>query len=300
MRKLFPLLLAAILAFVPASPASAAKRKAVHLVRIDAKSIDDPSRSVRVYLPPSYDRPESRDRRYPVLFLLHGWPGSDNNWADQGKAGRTLDSLSANGEIPEVIAIMPNGHGVGLLGRSIWMNSFDGRSHMEDFVAQDLCAWADTTYRTIADADHRVVVGLSDGGTAAFNLLMRHRDRFSAAASLSGRFWLEKEVGMTAALIGKGDSAVAFLEANSPGARLVSGEKDAFTGARLYVDCGTSDHDISDNREFHAELTKAGVPHEYHEFPGGHGWGYWRAHLRDALLSVLGTTTPPAEKSSSP
>ena len=289
MRPLFPLLLAGLLAVTAAAPATAAKRKAVHLVRIAAKTLDDPSRSVRVYLPPSYDQPDAHDRRYPLLFLLHGWPGSDDNWADQGKAGATLDSLSARGEIPEVIAIMPNGHGLGMLGRSLWLNSFDGRSHLEDFVAQDLLAWADSTYRTIPDADHRTVIGLSDGGTGAFNLLMRYRDRFSGAGSLSGRFWLEKEVGMTAPLIGKGDSAVAFLEANSPGARLVRGDKDAFTGARLYVDCGTSDHDISDNREFHAELEKAGVRHEYHEFPGGHGWKYWRTHLRDALLSLLGT-----------
>ena len=289
MRPLFPLLLAGLLAVTAAAPATAAKRKATHLVRIDAKTLDDPSRSVRVYLPPSYDQPDARDRRYPVLFLLHGWPGSDDNWADQGKAGATLDSLSARGEIPEVIAIMPNGHGLGMLGRSLWLNSFDGRSHMEDFVARELLAWTDSTYRTIPDAAHRTVIGLSDGGTGAFNLLMRYRDRFSGAGSLSGRFWLEKEVGMTAPLIGKGDSAVAFLEANSPGARLVNGEKDAFTGARLYVDCGTSDHDISDNREFHAELERAGVKHEYHEFPGGHGWKYWRTHLRDALLSLLGT-----------
>jgi putative tributyrin esterase len=288
MRTLFPLLLVAALAVSTAAPATAAKRKAVRLVRIEARTLDDPSRSVRVYLPPSYDRADARDRRYPVVYLLHGWPGSDDNWADQGRAGATLDSMSARGEIPEVIAIMPNGHGLGMLGRSLWLNSFDGRSHMEDFVAQELLAWTDSTYRTIPDAEHRTVIGLSDGGTGAFNLLMRHRDRYSAAGSLSGRFWLEKEVGMTAPLIGKGDSAVAFLEANSPGARLAR-EKDVFTGARLYVDCGVSDHDISDNRQFHAELEKAGVPHEYHEFPGGHGWKYWRAHLRDALLSLLGT-----------
>lgn len=297
MRALFPLLLAAVLAVTTASPATAAKRKAVRLVRIEARALEDPSRAVRVYLPPSYDHPESRDRRYPVVFLLHGWPGSDDNWADQGKAGATLDSMSARGEIPEVIAIMPNGHGVGMLGRSLWLNSFDGRSHMEDFVARDLLAWTDSTYRTIADAEHRTIIGLSDGGTGAFNLLMRYRDRYSGAGSLSGRFWLEKEVGMTAPLIGKGDSAVAFLEANSPGARIAR-EKDVFAGARLYVDCGLSDHDLSDDREFHSELEKAGVPHEYHEFPGGHGWKYWRTHLRDALLSLLGTQ--PAGKKNEP
>src|SRR4029078_12703598 len=169
--------------------------------------------------------PDARDRRYPVVVLLHGWPGSDDNWADQGRAGATLDSMSARGEIPEVIAIMPNGHGLGLLDCSLCLTSFDGRSRMEDFIAQELLAWTDSTYRTIADAEHRTIIGLSDGGTRAVHLLMRYRHRYSGAGSLSGRFWLEKEVGMTAPLIGKGDSAVAFLEANSPGARIAR-EKD--------------------------------------------------------------------------
>ncbi len=297
MRTLSSLFTAALLLLATLASADPHGHKS-RLFRIAAPTLDDPARSVRVYLPPSYDLPESSAKHYPVVYLLHGWPGSDDNWADQGKAGVTLDSLTANGEIPEVIAIMPNGHGVGLIGRSIWMNSYDGRSHMEDFVVHDLLAWTDSTWRTIPDADHRAVIGLSDGGTAAFNLLMRHRSLFSAAASLSGRFWLEKEMGMNGALIGKGDSAVAFLERNSPGAR-IEREKNSLMSARLYIDCGIKDHDISDNREFHAELERAGIPHEYHEYPGGHGWSYWRKHLRDALLGLIGTRLP-AEHAASP
>ena len=297
MRYLAPLLLAAsVLAALPAS-ADPGRPHSIRLVRIFAPTLGDPQRSVRVYLPPSYDRTDSTDRRYPVVYLLHGWPGSDDNWPDQGRCGITLDSLSEAGAIPEVIGVMPNGHGVGVFGRSLWLDSANGKSRMEDFVVHDLVSWVDTTYRTIPDAAHRAVIGLSDGGTAAFNLVMRHRDVFSAAGSLSGRYWLEKEMGMNAALIGRGDSAVAYLQANSPGARIEQ-DKDALMSARLYIDCGVDDHDIDDDRHFDVALTEAGVPHEYHEFPGGHGWHYWRAHLRDALLGILGTRE--AERAASP
>src|SRR5262249_3820125 len=135
----------------------------VRMLRMSSAALGDPHHSVRVYLPPSYEKPEARDRRYTVLYLLHGWPGGDGNWPGEGRCAQMLDSLSARGEIPELIAVMPNGNGVGTLGRSLWLNSADGRSRMEDFVAHDLVAWTDSSFRTVADSAHRIVIGLSDG-----------------------------------------------------------------------------------------------------------------------------------------
>jgi len=59
-----------------------------------------PERSVRVYLPASYRRPESALRRYPLVLLLHGWPGSDKDWVKKGDADKTADSLMARGRMP--------------------------------------------------------------------------------------------------------------------------------------------------------------------------------------------------------
>src|SRR5690349_107226 len=83
------------------------------------------TRETRVWLPPSYDRPDARERRYPLVVLLHGWPGSQGNWPGQGRAGETLGRLCGDGTIPEVIALFPDGGGPGTLGRSLWADSWD-------------------------------------------------------------------------------------------------------------------------------------------------------------------------------
>jgi pimeloyl-ACP methyl ester carboxylesterase len=70
--------------------------------RVEFRSFRPPSlggdrKDCRVYFPASYDSPASRERRYPVIVFLHGWPGSEGNWPGQGHALETLDQMSASG-----------------------------------------------------------------------------------------------------------------------------------------------------------------------------------------------------------
>ncbi len=139
-RSLFAVSLLALAAV--AAPAPAAPRLEGQCLRTEMTSavLGGKKRTVRVYLPPSYARPEAATRRYPVIYMLHGWPGSDGNWVTMGHACETADSMIARGEIPEVILVFPNGAGPGLLGRSLWMNSYDGRVRVEDYVVHDVVA----------------------------------------------------------------------------------------------------------------------------------------------------------------
>jgi enterochelin esterase-like enzyme len=255
----------------------------VLMTTLPAPSMHEMARSVRVYLPPSYPRPESAKRRYPVVYLLHGWPGGDGNWVGHGRAAQTLDSLSAHGAIPEMIAVMPNGNGIGLLGRQGWLNSYDGRAKMEDFVWKDLVQWTDQHYRTIPDSAHRALIGLSEGATAALNIAFKHPGVFMACGGLSGEYVVGKDVGMKAVW---GDEATAtrIREENSPtlyAAKIVA----TLRRQVIYFDCGASDSELEDNQRLERTLTQLGVPHVYQEFPGTHGWGFWKIHLRDALLA---------------
>src|SRR6185503_6019332 len=107
------------------------ERHRIHSPTLDAK------RSVRVYLPPSYFLADSASRRYPTIYLLHVWPGGDGDWIGRGDAARTADTLIASGRMPEAILVCPSGRGRGVLGRSLYVDSHDGRSKVFTFVAED-------------------------------------------------------------------------------------------------------------------------------------------------------------------
>ena len=278
-----PIVLTSLAAPVGAGPAEGQGR--IVQLTLPAPSMNEAARSVRVYLPPSYDRHEAAQRRYPVVYLLHGWPGGDGNWPGHGRAAETLDSLSARGAIPEVIAVMPSGNGIGLLGRQGWLNSYDGKARMEDFVWKDLVGWTDRTYRTKPDSAHRALIGLSEGASAAINIAFKHPGVFGACGGLSGEYVLGHDIGMKA-VWGDEPTATRIRQENSP--TLYAGRIAASLKRQvIYFDCGTMDGELDDNRQFDRTLTGLGVPHVYHEFSGMHGWGYWKVHLRDALITCL-------------
>jgi len=294
---MIPALFLAVAVAAAHTHAPAAGHGSIRRYEIDAPELHDPNRAVRVYTPPGYDDPDSSTRRYPVVYLLHGWPGSEGNWPSMGHATVTADSLIASGRIPPVLLVFPNGNGKGLLGRSLYVDSYDGQSKMEQFLTHRLLAWVDSTFRTVPDAADRAVIGLSDGGTAAINLVFQHPDLFSACGSHSADLRLEKGFGM-GGVVGPEPGATLLLEAKSP---LTYVRALPHIGHPvIYFDCGDDDESAGENREFDVMLTGMGVAHTYREFPGTHDWKYWRAHLPASLVAVTakmrGAEAPPAER----
>lgn len=249
-------------------------------------------RDCRVYLPPSYATDEGVKRRYPVIVFLHGWPGAEGNWPGQGHAGETLDRLIATQRIPEVIGLFPDGTGVGHLGRSMWLDSRDGRSRLETFLAHDLVAWADRTFRTLADPAYRGVIGLSDGATGAMNQVLRHPDVYGAVGAHSGVYRLTSDWS-SGPLFGDEPQASRMREAYSPFAELLEHHR-RLTHATIYFDCGEQDESIADNHALHARLDSLHITHEFHVYPGSHDWDYWRAHLEQSLIAVTARMGPEA------
>ena len=284
------LLLAVTLAAAAPAPASppatevAPARGVLKHLYIDAPEVRDSKRDVRVYTPPGYDDPANADKRYPVIYLLHGWPGSEGNWPNMGHAADTADSLIAKGRIPPVVLVFPDGTGKGLLGRSLYIDSYDGVSKVETFITHHLVSWVDSVYRTIRSPASRGVIGLSDGGTAAINFVLQHPDIFGACGSHSADLRLSKGMGM-GGVIGPEPGATKLLKAYSPLVYAPDVLPHLDTPV-IYFDCGADDESAAENREFDAMLTKLGVPHTYHEFPGTHEWKYWRSHLPASLEAV--------------
>ncbi len=277
-----PRALAVSLALLQPFAAGADSGGRVFKTTMPAPSLGQPRRNVLVYLPPSYDLPAAASRRYPVVYLLHGFPGRADDWFGRGHAGHAADSLIAAGAIPEVILVGPDGNR-GFFGRTFFANAFDGSYPMEHFMTRDLVAWTDSSFRTIRAPAARALIGLSDGGTAAFNLALAHPDLFGAAGAHSADFRLTRGFDMRG-IVGPADGAQRFLDALSPLVYLRSG--GARTWPSLYFDCGTEDESFGSNRELDALLDSLGVAHAFHAFPGSHTWGYWGRHLHQSLVAV--------------
>lgn len=146
---------------------------------------DPAEQNVSIYLPPSYDTLPAK--RYPVVYLLHGYAGSNKTWTvDSAEYGYNiqpvLDALIANGKIREMIVVAPNGRNA--YKGSMYVNSAV-TGNWEDYVYRDVVTYIDAHYRTIARPASRGIAGHSMGGYGAIYLGMKHPDVFGAVYALS-------------------------------------------------------------------------------------------------------------------
>lgn len=149
--------------------------------------LGDPARrAVTVYLPPQYD--QEPGRRFPVVYLLHGFKAKNQLWTKPAAPGQGLnledmvDGLIRQGRIQPLIIVMPDGSNG--YGGSFYVNS-PVTGNWEDFISQDLVAHIDRAYRTIPLAQARGLAGHSMGGYGAFLIGMRHPEIFGAVYALS-------------------------------------------------------------------------------------------------------------------
>jgi len=150
---------------------------------------DSPDRDVSVYLPPSYAT--ERNRRYPVVYLLHGYTNTDEGWYGPGvksgfqSANTTLpavaDNAIANGAA-EMILVMPNAFTV--YQGSMYSNSVT-TGDWEAYITHDLVEYIDAHYRTIPQRASRGLAGHSMGGYGTIRLAMKYPDVFSSIYILS-------------------------------------------------------------------------------------------------------------------
>ncbi|WP_299479300.1 alpha/beta fold hydrolase [uncultured Roseibium sp.] len=138
------------------------------------------SQGAAVYLPPSYD--DGSDRRFPVIYLLHGNFDDYDVWLEHFGVPVILDRMIAAGNIPELIVVMPNGGN--RYGGGFYRNS-PVSGNWADFISIDLVEFVDEHFQTLSNPVSRAVVGHSMGGYGALNLGMNHPDVFSVVWALS-------------------------------------------------------------------------------------------------------------------
>jgi len=140
---------------------------------------DSPDRDVSIYLPPSYKA--QTHRRYPVLYLLHGYMDNDDNWFGAKHifvdAPAAIDKSLADDGAREMIVVMPNAY-------TVYMGSMYSDSvttgDWERFITHDLVAYVDSHYRTIADRAGRGLAGHSMGGYGTIRLGMKYPEVYSS------------------------------------------------------------------------------------------------------------------------
>ena len=220
-----------------------------------------------VYVPGDYAAEPTRD--FPVVYFLHGYPGNEDQWIGDGaQLPHVLDQLISTGELPPVLAVMPDGNGQALSDAE-WGNSRHG-DRVEDWLVGRAVPEVDHRYRTLGTG-FRAVAGLSSGGFGAINLALRHPDVFRWAASYSGFFF------------GRRDIFGADQPANSPA--LIASHVPPV--ARMPLFLGTGDTDrvfLAQQSAFVATLHDLGwLPVHEDLVAGGHGWEAWRLEMVHSL-----------------
>ncbi len=236
--------------------------------------------TVWLYLPPGYDRGA---QRYPVVYTV---PWDLTHWAMGIHVQALLDQAITGGSLPPSIVAFIDLSG-GPFPNSECANSWDGREHADTYVSSTVVSYIDAHYRTIADARARTILGYSQGGFCAANLLLRHPDVFRQAVIFSGYFEAGLSSGETVNAWMPWGHVPSVVAANSPmqtASTLAPAVRD-----RLFVVL-SSQPDLgvfgSQASQFAAVLRRAGYPTDFLWNQLGHAWKEVRLEFVPALWAV--------------
>jgi len=279
-------------------------------------------------VPASYST--SKTKKYPVAYFLHGATANEHFWTDSLRLDIILDSLYKLG-VPEMLVVMPDGDNSGYhnwVAPETYQECVSGggtepratycvhQANYGDYIAKDLVKHIDSTYRTLATAQHRALAGYSLGGGGSIYLSLTNHNVFGAAASLSGGIFDLLNIGTVDSPIIATDTAqlhqfyigfawvdfdmahqyggnVADWSTYDPRTILEALPNDSVPPIWMIV--GTYDNfALPGNQTLHNILTQRGIPgHTYIEVQGDHTSTFWRAHDGEAAAWVADQIKPP-------
>jgi enterochelin esterase-like enzyme len=236
-------------------------------VDYDSKTISA-KRWMEVYTPPGY----SKDKKYPILFMLHGIGGNEGReWTGQGRAHVIIENLIADKKIEPMIVVFPNGNataggagggagqgrgGRGGGGDAAAMSGDGWGKNFENDLIKDIIPFMEKNYSVYTDREHRAVAGLSMGGGQALNIGLGNLDTFAWV----GGFSSAPNTKPAAELVPDADKATKQLKL-------------------LYVSCGNKDGLIRIGQGVHAYLKEKNVPHTWHVDDHAHDFQHWKKAL---------------------
>jgi enterochelin esterase-like enzyme len=235
------------------------------MVEYDSKTVGT-RRKMLVYTPPAY----SADRKYPVLYLLHGIGGDETEWQRFCHPENIIDNLLADGKIQPMIVVMPN-------GRAQKNDRAEGNvfasapafAAFEGDLLNDVIPAIETKYAVYTDRQHRALAGLSMGGGQSLNFGLGHLDTFA---------WI---------------GGFSSAPNTKPPAELVPDPKAAREKLKLlWLACGNKDGLIRISQGVHNYLKEHNVPHIWHVDSNGHDATEWANNLYLFVQHIFKAAAP--------
>jgi enterochelin esterase-like enzyme len=228
------------------------ERGKLEMIEYDSATVGA-KRRAQIYTPPGY----SRDKKYPVLYLLHGIGGDEFEWTRGGVANVILDNLYADKKAVPMIVVVPNGRAAkDLTARDPFPRQSPAFAAFEDDLLKDLIPYIEKNYSAKTDRASRALAGLSMGGGQSLNFGLAHLDLFGWVGGFSSA-------------------------PNTKRADELLKDPDAAKKLKLlYVACGDNDGLLRISQNVHKMLDEKKVPHIYVVVPGGrHDFKEWKNDL---------------------
>jgi beta-xylosidase/enterochelin esterase-like enzyme len=226
----------------------------IDTVFYESKTVGTERKAI-IYTPPGY----SVDKKYPVLYLLHGIGGDEKEWLRGAQPQVILDNLYADNKIEPMIVVMPNGRAMKddrAVGNIFDNTKVQAFATFEKDLLNDLIPFIETEYPVIKDREYRAIAGLSMGGGQSLNFGLGNLDWFA---------W-----------IGGFSSAP---NTKPPEELVPDTEKAKKLLKLLWISCGDNDNLISISERTHDWLESNNVPHIYYVEPGSHDFKVWKNDL---------------------
>lgn len=224
----------------------------LEILEYDSKSVGT-RRKMQVYTPPGY----TADKKYPVLWLLHGIGGDETEWQRFANVGALMDNLIADHKAVPMIVVMPNGRAQkNDRPEGDIYASAPAFAEFEKDLFNDVIPAIESRYSTQANREGRALAGLSMGGGQTLNFGLTHLDTFASLGAFSA------------------------APNSKPPAALVT--DPAATRKRLklfFLTCGNKDGLIRISQGMHAYLKENGIPHVWHVDGNGHDATHWSHSL---------------------
>jgi enterochelin esterase-like enzyme len=220
-------------------------------------------RWMQVYTPPGY----SKEKKYPVLYLLHGIGGNEREeWAKGGVPHVILDNLIADKKIEPMIVVLPNGNATTNTAPAAGSGESGGRRGFGDLTGwgmpfendliKDIIPFIEANYSVKAARETRALAGLSMGGGQSLNIGLANLDTFAWVGGFSS------------------------APNTKPAAELVPDPEKATKQLKLlYLSCGNKDGLIRISQGVHAYLKEKKVPHIWHVDEHAHDFQHWKMSL---------------------